>query len=299
MRPNASDSRLNELKQLGANFEILTDGYAIYVFAPVSNRLIDRLVELKQIRIIEFGVEAIPTAEQLSRMSAMSDLRKFSLSQRSGDPGAALSFVKDLKCLEDVTCSTSDLGVQQLKLAPWIKRLDLGYAPITNKSLAVIGQLKNLNRLALNGTHISDGLEFLCDLENLNELLLDNTQLGESSLIQFLDEFKGIDNLRRLSLSKMDIGDKSMEYIGRAKSLEFLALCSTKVTAKGLQNLLRCEKLRDLFFDGIDLRSEEIDVLSQLKGLKCLYVSSSKLSPTDEKLIRIALPKCEILRLNR
>lgn len=70
--------------------------------------------------------------------------------------------------------------------------LDLGYMPVTDEDLEIIGQFKNLERLNLNFTDLKGtGFENLLDCKSLKSLSLAGTQVNTN----FLTDFENLDAL--------------------------------------------------------------------------------------------------------
>lgn len=80
-------------------------------------------------------------------------------------------------------------------LAPHLVDVNLARTKITDAGLAVVGTMKNLQRLRLENTAITDaGLEHLKDLPQLEYLNLFNTQITDAGL----EKLAGLPNLKRL-----------------------------------------------------------------------------------------------------
>ena len=124
----------------------------------------------------------------------------------------------------------SQFGDEELKkllpLSTNITWLDLGGSEITDAAMKDISNFKNLERLHLEKTSITD------------------TGIGELVSLQ---------NLAYLNLYGSNISDTGLKNISQIKSLESIYLWNTLVTDKGVTQLR--EKLPDLYIDTGDANS--------------------------------------------
>ena len=134
--------------------------------------------------------------------------------------------IKDPKCFE---------GLINLE------SLDLGDAYVLDHSLAPLAKMKNLRRLNLLGTLVTDeGLKHLSGLTELEDLDLYGVKVTDSG-IEHLSKLK---KLRRLNLLGAQISDASAGILSGLKELRELNLYRSRITNAGLAKLHRLRNLR-------------------------------------------------------
>jgi Leucine-rich repeat (LRR) protein len=238
------------------------------------------------------------TDDAVAKLAGHPSLAVLNFSKRSmvGDKGIAV--IKDLPQLADVSLersaitdqsfallaenpklkyirvprtNISDVGVAHLAKASQLQLLDLLECPgVTGKSLAVIGQLKNLRNLRLFGAEIRD---------------------------EHMPQISGLEQLEALGLQYCRVGDEGLKSIAGMKKLKELNLYGTKVTDAGLPSLAGLSNLQKLRLRETGLRGEQnLDAFATLTNLRELDVSES---PVQDSIIDglIKLPKLESLNL--
>ena len=130
----------------------------------------------------------------------------------------------------------------------------LASTSVTDRELALLKELPQLEELSLRDTEVSDlGMVHLAGLRALKKLDLSSTTLADSALahlksltgLQSLDlshtlvegsglaALSGMTQLRELNLNSARVGDAGMTHVGMLTALETLSLSYTDVTDAG------------------------------------------------------------------
>lgn len=132
-----------------------------------------------------------------------------------------------------------------------LRKLDLYDSPVSDRGLAEIGNMKNLESLDLSYSNVTD--EGMKSLEKLQ-------------------------NLKRLSLKYCNLGDKGIESIAKLKNLELLNLkANSAMTKKGFELLAAMPSLKELRLRRADL-DDPISGLASSKHLQTLDLREAKIS---------------------
>ena len=123
-------------------------------------------------------------------------------------------------------------SIQQLVECETLEHLDLSGSAITNEHLANVKKLKHLKTLWLDSTHISS---------------------------------IGLEELRSLSLERLDLSYNQIDRFPILSSLKELRLCNSKVSQIALNNVCSCPSLKVLDLRGAKLPT---DAKPQMKGVE-------------------------------
>lgn len=133
-----------------------------------------------------------------------------------------------------------------------------GIRKISDKDLARIAPLSNLQVLDLYNTNITDaGLEWIGRLHHLQRLSVHNTAITDAG-IRHLSSLK---DLVALNLSKTQISDRGLVHLLGLKKLLWLQLRETAVTDAGVQQLRQLTALQELYLDPINISKKAIEDL--------------------------------------
>src|SRR5580700_5723838 len=173
--------------------------------------------------------------------------------------------------------------------------------PLANASLAPLGSLTSLEKLALSlpvQTEIplqDPALENLSKLKNLRELRLEQTEIKGQTLaalteLRFLDlthtrftdagmrSLAGMSHLSKLYLRDTLITDEGLKFIQDLRELTELDLYGTRITDAGLVYLKNLTALTKLNLLGAPLTDAGLDQLSGLTKLEELNLYRSKIT---------------------
>lgn len=186
-----------------------------------------------------------------------------------------------------------------------------------DNDLALVSKLKNLERLYVSGTGLTDrGFEKLPGSALLNKLQVWSTSITDEGVKHFL-KFPA---LVSLDLQSNNIGDPAISYIVQMDNLETLNLQETNVTEAGVKRLAELKSLKHLrlydtpvgdgaFVDFDKLNQLEtleigetkitdagVDDLVKLKSLEHLSVYDCDISDAALARLKKELPNCEVDR---
>jgi Leucine-rich repeat (LRR) protein len=225
----------------------------------------------------------------------------------------------------------TDDGLLHLKSQSQIEDLNLFYAEqITDQGMNAIKGWKNLRRLNVRGTRISDGtLAIAGTLPGLESLDIAYTQITDNGL----DALVPLTHLTRLSLGRSKLSDRALEVLRLLTTLEYLdlggphpgsggkretggaplpdavpqaiatlkhlrglKLSHSRIGAGGLRILAPLDHVEKLSLAGCELVNDAaLQELAQWKGLKYLDVQATKVSPEGLAALQNTRPGLAIL----
>jgi Leucine-rich repeat (LRR) protein len=195
----------------------------------------------------------------------------------------------------------TDEGMRHLKPAAGIRELKLYYAEqITDQGMTAIREWKELRRLDLRGTRISNGtLEILSHLPQLEALDIANTQVTENGM-DFLIALTG---LKELALGRSRGGDADLSFLRMLPSLTALDLSGARplppdtnaahsrvppppvLSQKTIEALAELQNLRRLKLGYLGISSGDLKELSKLRSLDKLGLEEC--SRIDDEAVAI------------
>lgn len=150
----------------------------------------------------------------------------------------------------------------------------------------------HIRQLQLQCVVADDCLQELAAFGELEDLTLESTSLTDAG-------FKHVAVLKRVhSLSfpfcsgLTDAGLRELNPLSKSK-LRHLNLFQTKITDKGLPDLLAFTELESLLLGGTYLSGEGVQKLSALKNLKSLQLSDS-INEDAREWLRKSIPGCKV-----
>ncbi|MBI1358407.1 MAG: hypothetical protein GC160_29070 [Acidobacteria bacterium] len=190
----------------------------------------------------------------------------------------------------------TDQGMQELKDLPGITDLNLRFAEyVTDEGLAAVKGWKNLERLNVHGTKISDTtLEHISGLTNIEVLDVGSSMVTDVGL----EQLSSLPKLRELTIGGNELGDAGLQALRLLPGLTYLDLngrqgtdsnvWTISMSDRGLEAVLTLSNLRELRFgcttlgvgrEGVRFATvnmmdvtarwlEEIKTLSKLERLK-------------------------------
>lgn len=271
----AIDSPMNELakegtaaalKQLGITF--ISDETGQVVGAKFfSSRFEDAdlayLKGVEHVKELEFYICMNFTDAALGQLGGFEELQKLRIRSCEKITDAGLTHLNELPNLIELELrdckGLTDAGLATLRALPKLEILRLSDRQATNKGLAELNSLKNLQELAIHGT------------------LGDESRVNDAALAHIA----GFTTLKRLSITSIpiastsEITDAGLAHLGRLVDLEELTLqAGNRVTDTGLQPLNRLSKLRLLNLSYGQPGDAGFAVLGQLTSLEDLVVSA-------------------------
>lgn len=226
------------------------------ILNSAKQQTLGKPVQLKSLDFVEIrkpqpsGTYENQAAEkiiQMNRNSKVLDLHELGLTDEGLRP---LQY-----CLqtEDINLRNSRVvgpGLAYLIHLP-LRKLDLYDSPVSDRGIAEIGNMQNLESLDLSYTNITDK-----GAKNLEKL----------------------QKLRRLSMKYCNVGDEAMESIAKLKNLELLNLKANRATTrKGFQSLAKMPSLKELRMRESNL-DEAISGLESSRSLRTLDLNKTRIS---------------------
>ena len=164
----------------------------------------------------------------------------------------------------------------------------LDQTQVSDDDLRIIGKLRRIKTLSLNGTSVSDeGLASIRGLE-LDYLGLIGTKVTSAGIRRLRPPRKG----SIVMLADSSAGDEALPNLA---GCVHLALDGTPITSQGLQHLSGFKILRRLSLQRTAVDDEAVPFLSQLTSLVWLNLTDTKMSGEGLFALRNALPKCQII----
>lgn len=150
----------------------------------------------------------------------------------------------------------TDQGVQELKGLPGIVELNLRFAEyVTDEGLAAVKEWKNLKRLNVHGTKISD-----TTLDHISGVTtIEAVDVGSSLVTDVgIERLSSLPNLKELTIGGNELGDAGLQALRLLPGLTYLDLngrqgtdsnvWTISMSDRGLEALLTLKDLRELRF---------------------------------------------------
>ncbi|MGQ0637270.1 MAG: M56 family metallopeptidase [Planctomycetaceae bacterium] len=135
--------------------------------------------------------------------------------------------------------------------------------------------LKGLRCLAAGGANVTDaGLAVLTELKKLERLSISSTQVGDETAALLTK----LPSLRWLLAYRTKITDAGMRHIGSMPRLEYLAIGSDSITADGLAEIAGQSSLRRLDLSSLPVIDSSVRSLAKLRNLESLTLSGDLLT---------------------
>ena len=244
----------------------------------------------------------------------------------------SVAAMPDLETLDLSHTRITDEGMLRLKSAPKIRDLNLFYAEwITDQGMTAIRDWKQLKRLNVRGTRISDGtleivsrivglealdvahtsvtdngLDYLITLVNLKELSLGRGRLTNASL----QVLKMLPTITYLDLSgarpappdmpgratQQGIPEASVRAIAELKELRVLKLGYSAIGAEGLRILSSVATIEKLGLEGCRrVNDAALQELANWKNLKYVDVQDTQVTQAGVDALKKANPAVAVL----
>lgn len=165
----------------------------------------------------------------------------------------------------------------------------------TLESLHGIADIHQLLELRLTGPKVTDDVLAACGpLKDLRRLRLEQTKITDASLERIGAAHS---DWTLLSFKDSPITDEGLGRLSQCQSLEFLDVSATRVTGSGLLHLAGMPRLRVIDLASSMLQAEHVAHLARLTSLESLGVSNTAI--TDGELVHLSkLTNLKFLGLN-
>jgi Leucine-rich repeat (LRR) protein len=167
--------------------------------------------------------------------------------------------------------------------------------PVWLRRLLGDGFFMYVDRVDVTGLKVSDeALENLKCMTRLRVLHFgDNPQITDTGIRCI----KGLTQLEWLSLDRTQVTDAGLENVKGLRRLKFLDLKVTNVTDAGLDHIAGLNRLEKLDLQRTKITDAGLKKLKGLTQLRELYLTRP-ITPSGEKELKNALPKCYIARFD-
>jgi internalin A len=163
--------------------------------------------------------------------------------------------------------------------------VDLRAGWVTDSDMPMLAQMKELQRLDLSQTRISDrGLRALKTAPSIEQL---NLSFAEQITDEGAATVKGWKQLRRLNLRGTKITDSTLEFLSGVPSLDWLDIGWAQITDTGLGHLASLTNLRHLAMGGNKLTDTSLQFLRQTPQIEYLDLGGTQ--RTDSGLWQLQL----------
>lgn len=186
---------------------------------------------------------------------------------------ALLSTLPQLRVFGARSSNFDDIGAKALSKCKHITWINIGGTAITDKGVATLSSLKDLEYLELNGinSYTDASLKELSKLKHLRFLhLKGNKKITDGGL-----EPLHACEIFTLNLSDTNVTDRALKTLSTFPVLTELELSNTNVTANGLLPLLSKPSLKSLYIDGCKRITKQDQLLLQERAprVKFRFVS--------------------------
>lgn len=155
-----------------------------------------------------------------------------------------------------------------------LKNLWLDDTRVSDRGVAALARQRELWRLNLARTAVSDGLEPLTKLSKLAILEPEGTSVGDRGLAHL----GRIATLSQLDLRETAITDEGLVHLGKLLLLEELDLSGTRLTGQGLRHLANLSLLRELDLSDTEVTDETLAHVSSMKSLQKLNLNGTQVT---------------------
>jgi hypothetical protein len=157
------------------------------------------------------------------------------------ETAASAASLPDLEILDIADTLVGDVGMESLAAAQKLRELSIGNIRMSEAGFQSLRQFTTLTTLDISGKRhggpsniTANGIAAIASLRNLEVLKLGHTRFPEKSFAQLAE----MPAVQRLGLEFCpEIGDDAVEQLARWKSLRWVDLHGTKITADGAASL--------------------------------------------------------------
>lgn len=253
-------------------------------------RHLERLNKLEKLAITDTRVEGRGLTH-LKGLSWLTSLRLIG-PQATDEWLRSMPELPNLKTLELRGSRVTDAGLQHLKKFPNLKFLSLANTEIGDEGLKVLQYLPKVFTLDLADTKVSDrGLAYLKHTPWLVTLSLGSPNIQGFGTKHLLD----LPNLDQVQFIGHGVTDQWMHPIEPLRSMYWLDLHRTNVTAAGIAAISEWTELKHLYLNRNPLLTD--DVVEHLKGLReldVLELHRTGITPSGVSTLRQALPDTSV-----
>jgi beta-lactamase regulating signal transducer with metallopeptidase domain/Leucine-rich repeat (LRR) protein len=252
--------------------------------ANVTDAWLEAVSQLPRVNDVGIGLKGNYSAEGLSQLRDLPDLRSLSL---TGVTNEQFRGVSELPALRTVSIRSGDITDQGLaSLAPLsnLETLWVICPDVTGAFLETIATCQNLRvLLILDQTKPPQGLASLRVFPKLVELTI-TEQVDNAAFEQFA----------KLPLTKLGVEgpftDEALVHLQSMTQLEWLSLNSNEITGSGLKNLTGLTELRHLGISGTKIVDGDLDQLKTLNKVEEVTLYYTGVSEAKQARLKEIFP---------
>jgi len=260
---NITDVGIANLRVLRDLLELHLDGTGL------TDKGMAYLAEIKSLktlsvrgtRITDDGVRAISglklrslflsgtsvTDETLKMLSTMKDLQRLSFRGCCKISGRGIKYLSELPTLQYLDfeyCFLEPEGIESLSRLKHLIALEFGHTNLTADGIRKLSRIESLEYLNLNGSTVEPAwIKHLGKLPRLRSLVLNVCRIDPAAIALMPEH---LPNLTQLQMRFSRLSDKTVEPLKGLKSLQFLDMERSGVTAEGAVDLKRQQGRPDL-----------------------------------------------------
>lgn len=186
---------------------------------------------------------------------------------------------------------------QTRRVWPWVQKLvgddffqeiisvDLDKTLVTDADLELLGKLRGMRSLSLNGFSLSDPERTLAYNPNLLPSQISSAGIRRLGPQRYLESAR---------LANTPIDDEALHKIALWPLLESLDLKGTRVTSRGIQRLGNLERLKSLNMSRTKIDDGVVPTLCQMRSLQEVDLSYTAVSGAGLLRLREELPACKL-----
>lgn len=205
-------------------------------------------------------------SHNLSDLGKLASLKRLSLDSIETLDETNYQFLTRLTKLTVLDLKQTKIGDKAIQevipCLPELTQLNVGGTALTDRGFKIICKSKKLEFLEAQG----------CDLKNLNQITLPK-------------------KLKWLKLPRIRAVNDRFVHDADLSRMTYLNFGYTLLSKNSLKKLSQIKHLENLYLNGIDLSSADVELLGQISPLRGLFLESCKLSSKQ-------LQFCEKLKLN-
>ena len=243
----------------------------------------------------EVGAVGRVTSDELTNLERLPRLRALSLEEFHSEENTHRAELPALTRLQGLKLAHVGYVCRGIDRLCSLEVLSIYSSNIDDQSLYEIAKLPKLRELAIYNSPVgARGLESLSALPELEALAVERATLDEESL-QIVGRLR---HLKVLRLTGCEFRGGDLRRMATLHGLEVLDLSDCDVTGRDLSPLVELTHLREMYLWGAKIRGDATNQLRQFKHLRVLTVPRVGFSNDERRVLREALPDCDIYFLD-
>lgn len=179
-----------------------------------------------------------------------------------------------VRWIEATKGEMTDEAMRYVAALPRLEWLEIGGGLVTAPGMANLKNCPALKRLYVHDINLGgDDLAWLAELKNLEALSLQRTHIDGAMLKNLKSP-----SLAVLNLSGDKIVDADMEHIASLKGLEVLSLADTKITGSGIAKLEGMRSLNELNLMNCEIFDADLEHFLSMPNLRIVYAAGCSIN---------------------